>query len=309
MSQYSDSKFNFDDPNSSWTMTFKMIPPKAKVIDIGCSAGTFGAELIKQKGCVVDGIEIDDSDIEKARKKLRKVYKINVETDKLAVNEKYDVAFMGDVIEHLARPVDALKKIRQLFKPEGRLVFSMPNITHMSVRLMLLKGEIQYGKTGLLDETHMHFYNSEEIYRILNAAGYKIEKLQFVSRDIPTSVLEEELSEIGLKMTNKFKELAQSTNAAAYQFIGSASLASRPLKQKLPPKSPIDVTDKRVNLWRKQSKKKHEELRRRLDVVLSERDEARHRLSQIENSRSWKLARSLNKAAKPARHLSKKIKK
>ncbi|MBW3569322.1 class I SAM-dependent methyltransferase [Candidatus Parcubacteria bacterium] len=295
MSNYSSSEFNLKDTNNSWTKTFDMIPPGSSVMDIGCSSGVFGEALIKQKKCTVDGIEIDDDDIKEARKKLRKVYKINVETDSLDVDDKYDVVFMGDVIEHLARPIEALKKIRSLLKPDGVLIFSMPNITHMSVRLMILKGNIEYGRTGLLDETHLHFYNKEEVYRVLNAAGYKITKFDYVVRDVPLDVAAEELSEVGLKPTKEFRKLLQSLNAAAYQFIGSAKPGPH-VNQALPIKSPLDITDKHISNWRKQNKneykkleKKHTELKNVYSKVKQEHKEAQSEVIRLKKSRVVRL--------------------
>ncbi|MEX0668700.1 MAG: class I SAM-dependent methyltransferase, partial [Candidatus Saccharimonadales bacterium] len=263
MSQYSDSKFNKGEANSSWYKTFHLIPEGSTVLDIGCSSGVFGERLIKEKSCRVDGIEVDSDDAKQAKKRLRNVYQLNVEIDDLDLDEIYDIIFMGDVIEHLAKPIEALRKVKKFLKPEGSLVFSIPNITHMSVRLMLLKGQIKYGETGLLDETHLHFYNQEEVYRVLGSAGFKIIKFDYVERDIPMSIIEKELKDVGLNTTDNFKSVAQSINGAAYQFIGMAkpsSTKSKPLLQK----SPIDITDRSVERMKMKYGKK-------IDDISSER--------------------------------------
>lgn len=243
MSNYSDSKFNYSDENSSWQKTFNLVPAKSTVLDIGCSTGVFGERLIVEKDCVVDGIEIDKGDILAAKKVLRNVYDINIELQEINLPQKYDVVFMGDVVEHLARPAQTLVKVRDLLKPEGIFLFSIPNITHMSVRLMLLQGRIEYGRTGLLDETHLHFYSSAEIKRVLQAAGYTLVSLDCTINDLPESVLEAELKKIGLEATPEFKKLAQSLDAVAYQFIGIAK-TGKVKKVKLPKSSPENVVDK-----------------------------------------------------------------
>jgi 2-polyprenyl-3-methyl-5-hydroxy-6-metoxy-1,4-benzoquinol methylase len=299
MSNYSDSAFK-DDPNSSWHKTLKLVPAKSKVLDIGCSSGTFGNELIKKKMCVVDGIEINDGDIAQAKKRLRKVHKINVETDPITVGEAYDIIFLGDVIEHLARPVQTLKRLKKLLKKDGRLIFSIPNITHMSVRLMLMSGKIEYGRTGLLDETHLHFYNREEIYRVLNEAGYKIEVFDYTVNDVPLNLAKRKLAELGLAPKKEFKKLLESTNGAAYQFIGVASKTAGSTKQKLPKSSPDNIVgayidelkadyDKVIKDLQGNLKKTAEDRQR----IIADRDRIQTELEQTLTHRARKLARKV----------------
>lgn len=271
MSNYSSSEY-LDDPNTSWQKTFQLIPAKSTVLDIGCSTGTFGERLIKEKQCTVDGIEIDERDLKAARQKLRKVYNIQIETEDIKVDDKYDIVFFGDVIEHLARPAQALNKVHALLKPGGRLVFSIPNITHMSVRLMLMSGKIKYGRTGLLDETHLHFYSQEEVYRVLNEAGFAVETFDYTINDIPEPVLKQELKKLGLTADAEFIKLSQSVNAAAYQFIGVAKPA-KVKSQKLPPVSPLNTITKYLDEFNRANDKN-------LKAVVADRDRI-----QAENNR------------------------
>ena len=198
-------------------------PRAAKVLDIGCSSGTFGEVLIQRKQCVVDGVELDKGDFEQAKKRLRNVYQLNVETDDLSdIDEKYDFIYFGDVIEHLVHPSESLARVRSLLKPNGKIVFSIPNMSHISVRLMLLRGELQYGQTGLLDVTHLHFYTYEEVQRVFANAGFEISKLDPVVIDYPRELLDQELERVGLTVTQKFIDFAAKTEASVYQFVGTA---------------------------------------------------------------------------------------
>lgn len=238
MSNYSSSKF-IEDVNTPWYKVFKLIPEKKTVLDIGCSSGNFGIELISKKNCIVDGVEIDPNDFELAKKKLRDVYSFNIEAgapDEIA--KRYDIVYYGDVIEHLINPVKALANTKKLLKSGGKVVFSIPNMAHISVRLMLLKGNFEYGNTGLLDNTHLHYYTREEIERVFNEAGYTLETLDWVKRDIPASIIDEKLQELGLKAEKSFYEMSQSQDAAAYQFIGIAKPVDSPKKMKRPKVSP-----------------------------------------------------------------------
>ncbi len=302
MSNYSDSQFNFSDPNNSWKMTFDRIPEKAQVLDIGCSSGNFAYELIRQKQCTVDGIEINPDDAKAAEKILRNVYVVDIERDELPT-EKYDIIFMGDVVEHLARPIPTLKRLRTLLKKDGQLVFSIPNITHMLVRMMLLKGTVEYGKTGLLDETHLHFYNQTEVFRVFNAAGYTIDNIDYVERDVPLEVVKSELEPLGLTVGSlkAFQDLLHSTDAAAYQFVGAASVSKNDLVvQELPIKSPIVINDVYLEQLRKEHKATIQSLEARIVKARAEAHDWRNKYHEAVQSNSYRIGR---KATYPLRAL------
>ncbi|MBI4091684.1 MAG: methyltransferase domain-containing protein [Candidatus Levybacteria bacterium] len=225
MSNYSQSSFDDSDSNanSSWYKVFHLISPKSAVLDVGCSSGNFGTELTARRDCIVDGIEVEPGDAKLAEKNLRNVYVLDVEKDDIGlIKEKYDVIYFGDIIEHLVNPIGTLKRIRPLLKSNGTILFSIPNMAHISVRLALLRGDFEYTQTGLLDKTHIHFYNQREVERVFNEAGYEITNLDFVKKDYPKELLREELNKIGLSPAEKFYNLAAKPDASAFQFVGSA---------------------------------------------------------------------------------------
>lgn len=245
MSNYSDSSFHENNSNTSWYKVFNLVPSKALVLDVGCSSGNFGQELINRKKCVVDGIEIDSADYEEAKKKLRSVYRLDVERDNLdELTEKYDIIYFGDVIEHLVNPVIALKKIKTFLKPKGKILFSIPNMTHIAIRLLLLKGDLEYTETGLLDKTHLHFYGLDEVYKVFSEAGYAIDHMDFVKQGYPDEVVADWLEGLGLSGNKTFYESLKQPEASAFQFVGTAIIADKETKIKRQQFGPIDFVDK-----------------------------------------------------------------
>lgn len=236
MSNYSDSSFDPENSNTSWYKVFHSIDRDTKVLDIGCSSGNFGKELINRRNCIVDGIEINTSDAKEARKNLRTVYELNIETDDLGViKDRYDTIYFGDVIEHLVDPVEALKKVKSLLKKDGNIVFSIPNMAFIGVRLDLLDGNFDYTETGLLDKTHLHFYTKKEIERVFAEAGFVINQFDYVMKDYPKAVIKKELKKVGLTASEKFFKKAASIEASAFQFVGKVSIGSpdmTPIKRK-----------------------------------------------------------------------------
>ncbi|MCK9641689.1 MAG: class I SAM-dependent methyltransferase [Prolixibacteraceae bacterium] len=243
MSNYSDSSFGDESAytNTSWYKIFHLVPDKAKVLDVGCSSGNFGVELIKRKNCAVDGIELDDDDYKAAKKKLRKVYNLNIETNNLNdIDKDYDIINFGDVIEHLVDPAKVLKNIKNHLAKNGSVLFSVPNMAHIAIRLELLGGKFEYAETGLLDKTHLHFYTQDEVFNIFSAAGYEIEALDFVTKDYPKKLVERELDKIGIKATDKFYRMIAKPDASAFQFVGIAKPSTRVKPMKIANFSPID---------------------------------------------------------------------
>jgi len=245
MSNYSDSHFDSASSNTSWYKVFHLIKDGSKVLDVGCSSGNFGVELINRKNCVVDGLELSTSDAEVASKKLRRVHQLNVETDDLSdLDSDYDVIYFGDVIEHLLDPSNALIRIQKHLKSDGVVLFSIPNMAHISIRLLLLAGDFSYAETGLLDKTHLHFYTLDEIKRVFNDANMVIDTLDYVKKDFPQVVIEKELEKYGLRANNKFYKKMAGVEASAFQFVGTAKKSTIKLK-----KSKLDVFSPVIDMF------------------------------------------------------------
>lgn len=241
MSNYTKNKLG-DNKNTSWGVIFDMIEENQEILDIGCSSGNFGAELIKRKHCVVDGVDIDEKDVELAKKQLSNAFIFNVEKDPIKkIAKKYDVILMIDVIEHLVNPRNSLNSIGSLLKPGGVLIFSVPNMAHISIRLNLLNGKLNYTKTGLLDDTHLHFYTEEYLSNVLNSAGFTISDFRNTSITYPKQLIKKLLKDAGLSYTDEFNKHSSSTNGDVYQLIGAATFSdNKKIKTRLPKRNPHD---------------------------------------------------------------------
>jgi 2-polyprenyl-3-methyl-5-hydroxy-6-metoxy-1,4-benzoquinol methylase len=119
---------------------FKMIGSGKEVLDLGCWDGSI-SELIKNKGNQVEGIEISDYSLQKARAKGFTVYDLDLNSRwSEGVPKKYDAVFGGEVIEHIFETDIFLEEIYKVLKDDGFLVLSTPNLAAFGRRLLLLLG-------------------------------------------------------------------------------------------------------------------------------------------------------------------------
>lgn len=301
-STYASVKFKQADENYGWTKLFELFTLGAKVLDIGCSSGNFGKVLIEQKQCSVVGIDINEADLKVAERSLTKVVSKNIEKDELGDLGKFDYVLMADVIEHLLDPVSALKKIKKLLVPGGKLVFSVPNMANIANRIELLGGRFEYTKSGLLDETHVHYYDRVEFEKVMTHAGFEIVKYNNTIRDVPLPALTSQLKKIGLEANEKFIKLASDIDAVTFQFIGLAEPARKELSSqriKLKSKTPYDFMSREFDKLHEASSNQALQAER-LKIALQEQKQAKERAEQeriraqkrletIENSKGWRL--------------------
>ena len=84
---------------------------------------------------------------------------------------------MGDVIEHLSYPWQALEKVKELLKPKGEIIASIPNILNIETISKLLSGGFRYEKAGVLDRTHLRFFTKREMLKMFEDIGMQAEIL------------------------------------------------------------------------------------------------------------------------------------
>ncbi len=195
------------------------IPEGAKVLDVGCSTGYYGAYIKKNKKCSVYGVEVSQDKVQ-ARKVLDGVYSFDLDGEwpEEVYENSYDVVFIGDVIEHLKDPGLALSKVLKLLSEEGKVYVSTPNVAHQSVRLELLGGNFEYEQMGILDNTHLKYFTLNSLTRIVDGAGYCIERLDSSESDYPKEVTQSLLDSYGLKASKKFWDMMATPEARAFQY-------------------------------------------------------------------------------------------
>ncbi|HJT89777.1 MAG TPA: bifunctional glycosyltransferase/class I SAM-dependent methyltransferase [Bryobacteraceae bacterium] len=197
-------KFEYASPHS---MALDRIPAGSRVMDLGCAGGYMGAALKSRKQCSVSGVDIAAP----AAGSLDEfqVHDLNAGPPRLSPN-RYDFVLMLDVIEHLYRPEAFLEQLRRelAHSPETEVLLSTANIGFLVNRLMLLAGQFNYGKRGILDLTHTRLFTFASLRRALRQAGFEILETRGVPGPFPLALGDNLLSRALLALNRLFIRLA-----------------------------------------------------------------------------------------------------
>jgi len=214
-------ELNLDDLNAH-TQGILLTPAGSRVLDVGTADGHPVAEALVARGCTVWGVELDEHAAERARQFCQKLVVGDVEELDLAAEFgglEFDVILCLDVLEHLVEPAAALRKLAPLLAPGGVVVASIPNVTHAAVRLQLLKGEFTYTETGLLDRTHVRFFDRAEIGTLFADAGMTVLENLAVLREPHETEIPVDLDDVA-KAT--LDEILADPDAHVFQWVAVA---------------------------------------------------------------------------------------
>lgn len=167
---------------SSHTYALDAVPPQARVVDIGSGPGEFAKELLR-RGATVTVVDQYTSPVDSLG--------VNVVQQDLDEPIRFDLGdsthiLMLDIIEHLRDPERFIAELRKQFTHDTRtVVLTTPNVAFVVQRLMLLLGQFNYGKRGVLDRTHTRLFTFRSIGQLLDDAGFRIKEVRGVPAPFP----------------------------------------------------------------------------------------------------------------------------
>jgi len=155
----------------------RSVPMGSEVLDVGCATGYLGAAL-RARRCRAWGLDWDAGAVSIAAPWYEEAHAFDLEeSEQLPWPEQlFDVVLAADVVEHLRDPQRALRLLYRHVRPGGRLIVSVPNVAHISIRLPLLFGRFTYRPTGILDQTHVRLYTFKTARDLLDSCGFEVER-------------------------------------------------------------------------------------------------------------------------------------
>ena len=189
--EHYEARFDFESPH---TFALDVVAPGSRVLDLGCAGGYVGARL-RERGCEVTGVDLHPlaPGIE-----LDAFHLHDLNALPLPVNPgDFDYVLMLDVVEHLRSPERFMEWLADAMKlnPDARLVLSTGNIAFLLTRMLLVAGQFNYGKRGILDLTHTRLFTFATLRRLLDGAGFRGLDIRGVAAPFPFALGEAKLGQ------------------------------------------------------------------------------------------------------------------
>ncbi len=188
------------DYTSTHSAALEIVPAGARVLDLGCAGGYVGAMLRHQRHCRVTGVD---------------KYPLGpgVELDEFVLHDlndglppvnaaDYNYVLLLDVIEHLASPEAFVEQLRRVLNttPGTRVIVSTANIGFLVNRLMLLFGQFNYGKRGILDLTHTRLFTFKSFRQLFEQGGFRVTAARGIPGPFPLALGNQALSRFVMRV-------------------------------------------------------------------------------------------------------------
>lgn len=176
MKYATEIKFDF---NNTMTIFIDNIEANSTILEFGPASGRLTRYLKEEKKCDMYIVELDE-EAGKIAAQSAKDYVIGdiqdyVWVEKFA-NIQFDYILFADVLEHLTEAANVVRKAAKLLKSTGKICLSVPNIAHNSVIIDMINNKFEYKATGIMDNTHVHFYTKDSLDLFVKECGLYIEK-------------------------------------------------------------------------------------------------------------------------------------
>lgn len=179
-------------PDDAHSVLMRLIPPRSRVLELGCATGYLSGYMEQALGCRVTGLEFDAAAAAVAATRCTEVFTVDLDApgalEYASGSAPYDVLLAAAVLEHLRQPDQILHEARGLLKPGAHVIVSLPNIAHWRARLRLLTGRFDYEDYGLMDRTHLHFYTLRTGRALLETHGYRIEQVRIAGSGLQNAL-------------------------------------------------------------------------------------------------------------------------
>jgi 2-polyprenyl-3-methyl-5-hydroxy-6-metoxy-1,4-benzoquinol methylase len=204
----------------SLSLIFHKIQPHSLMLDVGTGSGALGKALKTEKQCVVHGLSYNSEEVKAVETHYDLVVQVDLECEampEVIASTRYDYVVCADVLEHLRNAKQVLGSLLDLLKPTGRLILSVPNVSHMSIVISLLAGRFIRTHEGLLDATHVHFFERFSLDQFCREAGGRLVAEDAVRKGLAqTEFLDLDASLLPDSVTDY---ITQTPDADVYQFI------------------------------------------------------------------------------------------
>ncbi|MFH0731791.1 MAG: class I SAM-dependent methyltransferase [Candidatus Omnitrophota bacterium] len=146
-----------------------------KIADIGCGLGDFLYVLSQNGYNNIQGFDVSPAALDFAR---NRGFKVSLTEEYLEnIDEKFDLVFCGDILEHIFAPAYFLNRIRGLISPGGKLLVTVPNFgcLYNNCLVCLLPDEIAKA-VSFATHSHINHFLPSTLKELLQMEGFQVIK-------------------------------------------------------------------------------------------------------------------------------------
>jgi SAM-dependent methyltransferase len=174
-----------DSPRSSKALELMKRRKPGQVLDVGMGDGAMALRVVRATGCAMSCVDISRTAVVKARGLGLDAHRVDVSNEKLPFeDEKFDLVYCLETLEHLTNPDNAISEIRRVLKGGGALVLSTPNLASWLNRALLAMGvqplhtEVSsrkiYGRPGSLVVGHLRVFTHRALKEFLGDFDFTV---------------------------------------------------------------------------------------------------------------------------------------
>jgi len=154
-----------------WIQRYK---PSGEFFEIGCGMGYF-LEFARRNGYTVSGIEYAELGVKTCQTKFGLTVQRGSFEDLPIQPDRYDVMFMGDVLEHLVQPLDMLRKVHSMLRPTGVFAAEVPSMFNSLTGRWAIAGMrvLKTRKKIGMPPYHVNEFTPKTLRSMIERAGFK----------------------------------------------------------------------------------------------------------------------------------------
>lgn len=229
------------DTRNTMSLINGWIEEHSTVLEFGSANGRLTRYLHEKKHCSVTIVEIDEDSGKEAAEYAEESYVGPKQGDIgqyywAKTEKKYDSIIFADVLEHLSNPREVLLKCLSVLKDTGKILVSIPNVAHNSILIDLFNDKFIYDKTGLLDQTHIHFFTNTTFREMLKNTGLYIYRTEPIYSRVGNNEIANTYEDVSIEVSTALRKRLP---GSIYQYV--YMLGQNPSKENLQVRyEPID---------------------------------------------------------------------